>query len=133
MSSSQPVATPNALNFTPDNKHCYAYTGVTAITGTEKTLMEFNTNSEYLVLKLQPIQFSSTNNNILYFVLFNDVKVQSTETTGARDYTPYDELHLIVPPFTHVKIRVDNLSGGTDDAGLAITGRAYGMADVGYQ
>jgi len=117
------TVTGDGIQFTNDNKYFYGYTGVRAITGTNTTHMNFTTQSEYLIAKMQPIFFSSSNNNILFAILFNGVRVQSVEITGARDYTPYEEIHLIIPPFTNVTIDVDNLSGGTDDAGIAITGK----------
>ena len=115
------------IQFTNDNKYFYGYTGSQAATGTYTTFMEFQTQSEYLIAKVQPIYFSSYTSNIVWDILFNDLKVQSMEVTSARDYTPFDEIHLIIPPFTNVKIKVDNLSGGTEQAGVSITGKV-GMA-----
>ncbi len=52
MTSSQPVVTPNALNFTPDNKHCYAYSGDIPASTSPTQVLEFNTNTEYVMANI---------------------------------------------------------------------------------
>jgi len=51
LTSSQPITTPNAINFTPDNKHAYAYSGIVGVTNIEVALLEFETNSEYIIAR----------------------------------------------------------------------------------
>jgi hypothetical protein len=139
MTSSQPVTTPNALNFTPDNKHAYAYSGSKTVTATPSDLLQFQTNSEYIVGEFKPQQAvaSATGNDILVNIYFNDILIVGY-VMGKNAFTEYDpsattETKLIVPPFTDVRVEMDNLSGGSDTMCVTFTGRAYGMTDVGYQ
>jgi len=67
VTSSQPVTTPNALNFTPDNKNAYAYSGaLTITTGSYATGLEFSTNSEYILAKFQITSLDSTGSDLYY-------------------------------------------------------------------
>jgi len=133
MTSSLPVITPNALNFTPDNKRCYAYSGSIATASGQINIIDFQTNSEYIVAKFQPFYRSDSSNNITYRIKFNNIEIAGVELTSSRDYTPYDEILLIIPPFTHVIVTHANLSGGTNEAGLNVTGKVYGLKDTGFQ
>ena len=140
MSSSQPVKTPNALNFTPDNKHCYAYSGLWASSTTSLTKLEFKTNSEYIVGTLQlnmPTDDDSPNlgNVSSCDIKFNEISVGiiagSSVDAGANRSV---KQQLIIPPFTNVELIVDSTGNEADRFGsLLFTGKAYGMADVGYQ
>jgi len=132
MTSSQPVATPNALNFTPDNKHCYAYSGIFSVADTETTLIQFNTQSEYIVASI--IFNSQTNEkNFSHKIYFNDVVVQeflSLHSGGRKN----NDLEMIIPPFTDVKLTSDNVQDGSaKNQIVSLIGKAYGMSDVGYQ
>jgi len=133
MTSSQPVATPNALNFTPDNKHCYAYSGAKDSSGTATNYLDFITNSEYIDARIQPVYFAQGTNNVSWLIKFNGVSITYAEVTSGRDYTPFQELFLIIPPFTHVEVEVDNLSGGSESVGVVLVGKVYGMTSTGYQ
>ena len=140
MTSSQPVTTPNALNFTPDNKHCYAYSGELNTTSSAQTALEFSTNSEYIVFDAYftgPIKFSdpNTGREANWQVSLNDqviglVRCDSSES----DVKNAGYLRFIVPPFSTVKIEVDGNDGAADYKNCALlTGSAFGMNDVGYQ
>jgi len=141
MTSSQPVVTPNALNFTPDNKHVWWYTGLVAgaSTGTNISLGSINTNSEYIVGTVQalgPIETGdSTNgsrtklevyfNDVLVLLLFNDYDTGNMMQSAVAD--------LIIPPFTKVELKYNDSAGSTYLYGASIVGKAYGMTDTGYQ
>lgn len=136
MSSSQPVVTPNALNFTPDNKHCYAYSGKVTVNNNLNNMIEFDTNSEYLKIEIQYFKDSVTSENYEYGVQFNDQEIVLGEFTSPLEDNPNipNPIVLIVPPFTNVKCTLQNIS---DSSGrnwtLTLTGKVFGMADVGYQ
>jgi len=49
MTSSQPIVTRNALNFTPDNLRCYAYSGTLNVTAETVTALNFTTETAYIV------------------------------------------------------------------------------------
>jgi len=135
MTSSQPVATPNALNFTPDNKQCYAYSGVVGVDDTEKNLLEFQTNSEYIEAQIQLGSDSAENEDFEFQIYFNNVVVFAGifNNQGQHNIGSWP-IPLIIPPFTEVKISLDNLADtDTRNWTVGLTGKAYGMADTGYQ
>jgi hypothetical protein len=106
-------------------KHCYAYSGSKASSGTKTNFLEFTTGKHYIRAKFQPIYFAEGTNNVSWVIKFNGQSIQSTEVTSARDYTPFQEILLLIPPLTFVEVEVDNLSGGTEAVGAAITGKVY--------
>ena len=114
-----------ALQFTDDNKLCYAYSGTKDSSGTATNYLDFTTNSEYIDAKIQPIYFAQGTNNVSWLIKFNGQDVQYAEVTSGRDYTPFQEILLIIPPLTFVEVEVDNLSGGTEAVGVSITGKVY--------
>jgi len=138
MTSSQPVTTPNALNFTPDNLHAYAYSGVIASAGsqsaaTTRTLL-FETTSSYLKIKLT---FSNTNTsttaNEYYLVKFNEQIVYKAENEHGLDtVTNPTVINMIIPPFTKVETFIGTSADGYDFTTI-ISGRAYGTIETGYQ
>ncbi len=143
MTSSQPVATPNALHFTPDNKHCYAYSGEVQVTNSagQRTMLEFITNSEYIVGRFSfgnaDADFSGAK-DIGYQINFNDVlifaQVSASDSDGTMIYDGACFLQdIIIPPFTTVKIT--GFTTDTDNIGsfAMFSGKAFGMTDTGYQ
>ena len=136
MTSSQPVVTPNALNFTPDNKHCYAYSGAIAFPGgaSENTIMEFNTNSEYLVGEWSMDYDEGENQNNGYAIYFNN-QIVSKPNQRYADPEPMNPfvVKLIIPPFTAVKITVTPGADNSNTYSTRFTGKAYGMTDTGFQ
>ena len=131
MSSSQPVATPNALNFTPDNKHAYAYSGSLDISS-EATMLDFDTNSEYLKGRFEfNADFSTGGGAGMRVQIFlNDQLVVEERDISSDWNTGNNEFILIIPPFTNVKVKC---LGGSQDANINFTAKVFGMADVGYQ
>jgi len=135
MTSSQPVVTPNALNFTPDNKRAYAFSGVKSINGTEATLLEFETNTEYLDAIIQFNYVQAVSENFFYRIYFNDTLVQGYLTGDSSIYTSPDNLiPIIIPPFTAVKLTAENVTDNNARVQLvSIKAEAYGMTETGYQ
>ena len=127
------TVTGRVLQFTNDNKFCYAYSGAIASEAGQIVILDFETNSEYIIAKFQPFYRSDSGNNITYRIKFNDIEVAGVELTSSRDYTPYDEIHLIIPPFTKVEVTHANLSGGTNEAGLNVTGKVGMPQRVGNE
>jgi len=143
MTSSQPVTTPNALNFTPDNQHCYALSGDIGVTNSagQVSMLEFTTNSEYVVGEFSfgtgDSQFSGAK-NIGYQINFNDVIIFSQLSISDGDGTlNYDGScflqKLIIPPFTSVKITGFTTDTDTINCFSMFNGKAFGMTDTGYQ
>ena len=132
MTSSQPVATPNALNFTPDNKHCYAYSGVVTLSTSYQTLLEFTTQSEYVkaILQLMADLDDLSTSWLDYELKFNDVIVAHAQME--RNNFDWEPLDIIIPPFTEVKFNA-KVQATTPKATAVLIGEAFGMTDVGYQ
>jgi len=139
MTSSQPVATPNALNFTPDNKNFYSYSGAIASSaGNFVTMLEFTTQSETLVGQIVfsgPILASDPGNGSdgNFKLSMNGAEILIINFgTSAEDMQSYSVTPVIIPPFTTVKI--EYLSADGSRTGYAnLVGEAIGMTDVGYQ
>jgi len=135
VTSSQPVVTPNAINFTPDNKHAYAYSGIIEITGTSAQIkmLEFETNTEYIKGKVQFMSVESGGNDLNFFVYFNDVLVGTQSIGGAKEFY-FMGIDIIVPPFTKVTLKGINIDASTArDSSVIFTGQAIGMTETGYQ
>ena len=142
MTSSQPVTTPNALNFTPDNKRAYAYSGSYTATNAWKNLLTFTTQSEYLsgIVSLQGlINYAGSTPADGYTsnwrITFNDVIVIKKKTKPQKEHPPATiDYPLIIPPFTDVSIdRFDEGDAATREGGCSFVCEAFGMTDTGYQ
>jgi len=133
MTSSQPVATPNAINFTPDNKRAYAYSGVIGVTNVKVNMIEFDTNTEYLAGKVYIFNAGGSGDDIQYTIEFNDVAIMSLYSLNTARLDPI-RTKIIVPPFTNVKITAYNIQSSTArDHTAHVYAKAFGMTDTGYQ
>jgi len=136
MTSSQPVVTPNAINFTPDNKRAYAFSGVIGVTNSKVNMIQFDVNSEYITAKIYLSNSSGASDDFRYEIEFNDVVVVSSyrdEETGNRVGVVFKP-QIVIPPFTNVKITAVNISSGSGRNHTAhVYGKAVGMTDTGFQ
>jgi len=114
-----------SLQFTPDNKHAYAYSG-SKDTSTEKTLLDFTTNSEYLKGRFEfNADFSTGGGAGMRVQIFlDDIMIVEERDTSNNWLTGDNEFHVIVPPFTNVKVKV---LGGSQDANINFIAKV-GMA-----
>ena len=141
MTSSQPIITQNAINFTPDNKRCYAYSGDIPATGALVEFLNFNTNSEYLIGTLQ---FNGCANDAapaegqisVCVAKINGVVVCTLKVDTEDSYNGLTSVaqELVIPPFSLFQCSV--ISGGVSSdrlGSLTFTGEAFGLTDVGYQ
>lgn len=131
MTSSQPIVTPNALLFTPDNKHAYAYSGSIDISG-DTTMLEFQTNSEYLKGRFELNADFATGGgaNVRIQIYLNDILIVEERDVSSDWHTGDNEFRMIIPPFTKVEVKC---LGGSQDANVNFTGKAYGRKETGYQ
>jgi hypothetical protein len=123
----------NSLQFTNDNKHAYAYSGAKTVTATPSDLLTFETQSEYIVGEFKPQQATAAaeGDDMLVNIYFNNIVIVGY-VMGKNAFSEYDpagttEIKLIVPPFTRVRVEMDNLSGGTSTMAVTFTGKV-GMA-----
>jgi len=140
MTSSQPIVTQNAINFTPDNKRCYAYSGTgTAGTTADFVGLNFETNSEYLVVRIYVLYDAddlASGSQFGYFFEMNGVQVAFTRREASAadivDSPLPSYLDLIIPPFTAFTATAFSNASGMD-VGFQLTGKVYGMTETGYQ
>ena len=96
------------LQFTPDNKKCFAYSGLTDVDNNVTTLLNFTTTSEYLIGNIQNFYAgvstgSQPNPNVQFQIKFNDTVIASYVTfDSATDNAVKNLIELVIPPFTNV-------------------------------
>jgi len=132
--SGETVTSFNSLQFTNDNKHCQALSGVvdTAGQNVEVNMLKFNTQSEYVKSIMTFSNGSGSGDDIRYYVYFNNVIVAQQYSTGGTAEIMDRPLHIILPPFTEVKISMTNLSSSNLRANTAIVmGEAFMTNRVG--
>ena len=123
------TVTSNALQFTNDNKNAYAYSGIIGVTNAEKTLLLMQTNSEYLMAKLQILNGTTSNEDFTYKVFFNDVIVAQWHFVYASTIHQLIEYPYLftIPPFTTVKVTALNVSSGVSRDHTATVTASVGM------
>jgi len=141
MTSSQPIVTRNALNFTPDNLRCYAYSGTLNVTAETVTALNFTTETAYIVGSFSFL-LDTTNltagQEVGYSVKINNTQIaiaKGGEPAGSglnTVSTPY-ALTLIIPPFSAVVVSLISTDSDPIPMGITFTGEAYGMTETGYQ
>ena len=135
------------LQFTPDNKYAFAYSGeFTGASGTAPTTrLEFQTGSYYLVGKIRSAGMTdlgspSTGMVLATRVYFNNKNAPTADaskviltfkTDGASEDMPYaDEASIIIPPFTLVSIVTDmDVSDASKDGSISFTGKVLGSIE----
>jgi len=103
------------LQFTPDNKMAYAVSGIINVNNLETTALEFTTNSEYLISKLQVLNGTDSNEDFLYRVFFNNIVIAQWRCLQLTtiDINMPNYYNLIIPPFTTVKVTGQNNTSST--------------------
>ena len=124
------TVTGQALQFTNDNKFAYAYSGlIEAVSGTYTTLLNFDTNSEYLDSKIIIQHAESTTDDLIFRIKFNGVIIME-HSANRVDLSVINTnyLPLLIPPFTNVLIEVINSSGTALRSTYATVNAEVGMA-----
>jgi hypothetical protein len=129
VAGSNPAGTGTSLHYISNGKvtHAYAYSGVLQVDNNATTLLEFSTGNQYIVATWQ-IFMAETNaaDNYRYDCYIDDQIIATLQTTSATEYTPYEEVELILPPFATVKITGRNSTDTSNNGiGSNITGRVY--------
>jgi len=139
MTSSQPIVTQNALNFTPDNLRCYAYSGNVEAKTASQTVLTFSTNSEYIFGEFQLNGFLQLSNVSLrqggMSIKINNVFVAQLQVSDANEDAPASVTQkIIIPPFSEVVVDLVASSDDSDNyATVLFVGDVYGMTETGYQ
>jgi len=121
---SNPAGTGQSLNYL--GNHVYMYTGTVSVPTSETTIAEFTTGStSYIVGAWQPMIMEVTTDDIAFKLYFNDQLIAGFVIGAAKDYTPWEEIELIVPGDTIVKITGHSQGASARDCGAIFTGRVY--------
>jgi len=122
------------LQFSPDNKRCYAYSGTFPADGASHVVIEFTTSSEYIIgiIKingaLNPLTSSVANSN--GEIKFNDITIGAGPMNTALDKPFYYYEKVNIPPFTNVKILINFHETDSNDVATALfTGKLYGAIE----
>jgi len=108
-------------------KHCYAFSGNFASTGTdETTYLEGLTGAGYIVGQIAFMYDESANIDIKFDIYFNDLSVASfiignagAAGTGLQPAV----VNVIIPPLTKIKA---TCQGSSSNFTVGLTGRVYG-------
>ena len=121
------TVTSNGLQFTNDNKYAYAFSGEIGAGAGDTDLLEFNTNSEYLIARIA-IGFGGarSNDDFQANVLFNNITIAEETYNNNYESASPQYFKVIIPPFTTVKISITKLVGT-----ISIPTFAYVRAKVG--
>lgn len=120
------------LQFSPDNKFAYAYSGVIGVTNIEKTLLEFKTESEYIVAKFGIGSVRAEGDDHNWKIYFNEIQINGRylDRTYNEGYDMDIRTPIIIPPFTTVKVTLDNQSSATEREWMAVvTGEVKGAIE----
>jgi len=126
----------NTLQFTPDNKQCYAYSGIVSPTSsTNATGLDFTTNSEFIKGR---IYFSIDNDDLSsgeqigWKILLDNTQItMSRVEASASDIVesalaPYFD--VIIPPFTNFKAEAFT-NGSAVNTTFVFTGTVHGAIE----
>ena len=106
-------------------KHAYLYSGSLSIGTSSTSFGETATGKYYLVGSWQPVLFSNTTDDIQFDCYLNGQVVSSTIVTSTKDYAPYEEINIIIPPHTTFEIKGKNLGSGSKSMGVIVTGEIF--------
>jgi len=125
--ASQTVTGPE-LQYTDDNKHAYAYSGVVLSTGSaapDDNLLNFATTSNYIIADIT-FQNDITSGSDVYFeIKFNDNIVILNKEASSSITEPWS-WKILIPPETTVNIAWGTQGGATNFKGtVAVMGRVY--------
>jgi len=125
-----------SLQFTPDNKRAYAFSGEVLVNNTTVTMLEFETSSEYLIslLSYGIDQNASlgTSKLIGFTISFNDTKIfqQVSQTSATLQFIDFDPNYtFVIPPFTKVKIETETTNTSDVPTYAMISAEVYGAVE----
>jgi len=119
-----------SLQFTPDNKFAYAYSGAFAATTAAQTMLEIDSGHAYLVGKIitsGSIGFGSVGGlKSAFQISLNDTVIAYTLVDNQTDHSSsITKVNVVLPPYTRLKIEVDS-----DDNNVSVFSTAIFVAKV---
>lgn len=118
-----------SLQFSPDNKLAYAYSGVLSPAGTELDMLNIKTESEYIEGSIQTVSGVEVSDNYEFTIYFNDVAIWKQRLTNTVQLYPYGmfPVLVVIPPFTEVRATLENLTSDTGrEWNVSLTGSVHG-------
>jgi len=112
--------------------HIYGYSGevsIGAVQSQDYDLLNFTSGAGYIVARYQPIQYNATNvvYDFQYKIFLNEILVYAFLVESANQYTPYQEVEILIPPVTRVRLTAANpQADAAYNLGAILTGRVYG-------
>jgi hypothetical protein len=117
----------NALQFTNDNKYAYAFSGEIGAGTGDTDILEFQTQSEYLIARIGlGYGGARSNDDFQANLLFNGITVAEETYNNNYETASPQFFKVIIPPFTTVKVSITKLVGT-----ISIPTFAYLKAEVG--
>jgi hypothetical protein len=127
-----------SLQFTPDNKMAYAYSGfyTAAVSQAGIDVLTFTTNSEYIEATLifngftAPTEPTYGDDGTME-VKFNGVQIAVVKCGTAAEVMPSNVfLNLIIPPHTLVNVKLESEGANTSvGASVLLTGKVNGAIE----
>ena len=106
--------------------HGYAYSGGVTVNDSDVTLLSFKSGNFYFVAKFQPVLMDTITDDYEFKFTMAGTQIFSTFTNSYRDYSPYEEMEIIIPAYTIILIEGRNRTAGNDNSiGAILTGRIY--------
>jgi len=118
-----PSGTGSGINYV--GNHAYAYSGNVSVDDAIKTLLQFNTQNNYVMANIQMEYFDASSDNIKFVVKINDEEVCVGIITSRTDNW-YNDLQVLIPPYSDVVVTgLNNSSSSARGVGVTLTGRNY--------
>lgn len=116
------------LQFTPDNKYAQYFNNA-SFDNNETTIGEFTINSEYLLCKIQTGVDNYDGADLDVRVLLNDEQIllNRSAVTGRQDQFFGQPLQIFMPPFSTIKLTMQNKSNSSAFTGSMIVFSTVGM------
>tara|TARA_Y100000401_G_scaffold114944_1_gene117758 strand:+ start:121 stop:543 length:423 start_codon:yes stop_codon:yes gene_type:complete len=123
-----------SLQFTPDNKFCYVYSGIRSLATNEvATMIEFTTASEFIKMKFQGGRNAKVSAEMGVKIFLDDVQIYDAKTDNGTTVplTPYfsQPLTVIIPPFTKLTVKQTSEDQATNAANVMGIGTVHGTIE----
>ena len=119
------VGTGTSINYVGD--HAFAYSGIIAVTNATSTMIDASTGNQYIVGKFQPSVNVDTSDNMFFKILIDGEEITATLIGSTTSNSPYEEIEVIIAPFTRFQVTCVNDSTSTGrNCAAVFTGRVYG-------
>jgi len=124
VAGSNPAGTGTSINYI--GNHAFAYSGIVQVTNATTTLIDGTIGSHYIVAKVQPSINVSTTDDMFFRVLIDGQEIAASLIGSTTSNSPYEEIEVIVAPFTRIQITCENNStSGGINCSAVFTGRVY--------